>query len=51
MEQTPFLNGGFFAQGGEPLKFSFFQCLFLTVQFRHPFGKRLVAGRFELAAE
>lgn len=49
--KTPFLNDGFFAQSGEPLKFSFFQFLFLAVQFRHPFGKRLVAGRFELAAE
>src|ERR1035441_6991908 len=49
--KTPFLTSGSFAQSGEPLKPFFFQFLFLAVQFRHPFGKRLVAGRFEGTAE
>ena len=33
----------FFAHGCEPLVFPFFQFLFLAVQIRHPFGKRLVS--------
>jgi hypothetical protein len=44
-------DGLFFTQSCQPLKSFFFQFLFLAVQFRHPFGERLVAGRFELAAE
>ena len=31
--------------------FSFFQFLFLAFQVGHPFGERLVAGYFVLAAE
>ena len=49
--KTPFLNDGFFAQSGEPLKSFFFQFLFLAVQFRHPLGKRFVARRFEGTAQ
>jgi len=40
----------FFAHGGEPLKFSFFQFPFLAFVFRPFLGKRLVTGLcFELA--